>query len=80
MSQFFQKPRQGGHDYLAKYPRLLRWMNRCVKCGREGYKPELPESLTRRGGDETAATLYLRRYFEPLAVDENGCCEGCRDL
>ncbi len=76
VSQFFQKPRAGGSDYLARYPDLLRWMNRCVGCGREGHKPEMPESITNAHG-ETAAAVYLRRYFEPLAVDEIGLCEQC---
>jgi hypothetical protein len=64
VSHFFDKPRRGKDEYLAAHPHLLRWINHCVSCGARGYKPELPATIRKRGGDETAATTYLRRYFE----------------
>jgi hypothetical protein len=31
-----------GDAYLATYPRFQRWVHRCVACGAQGYKPEMP--------------------------------------
>lgn len=72
-----------GEDYLKQYPKLRKWMNTCVCCGRIGHKPELPKALTSSGsGGEfiTAAAGNLRAYFSPLEVNEYGLCEICSGL
>ena len=61
-----------GDDYLAKYPRFLKWMNQCVACGRKGYKPEMPPN-----DDPKFTGQNLRSYFEPLAVNDVNLCTQC---
>jgi hypothetical protein len=59
-----------GEAYLAIYPKLAaRWINQCVLCQRNGYKPELPAALP-----ETlpVAAANLQMYFSLLALDEHG--------
>jgi len=65
-----------GESYLASFPKLNRWINRCVACGRVGHKPELPEHVGQPHFNLGASTL--RRLFEPLEVDENGVCDQCQ--
>ena len=66
---------KGGDQYLAMYPKLHRWMNRCVACQRLGYKPELPDQIYRW---PSAHASNLRRYFPALEVDAESLCEQCR--
>lgn len=61
-----------GASYLQMYPKLWKWMNRCLSCGHLGHKPELPEQL-----GETVAAYNLRRYFPELALNQHGLCEQC---
>jgi len=64
-----------GEEYLQMYPESTgRWMNQCVACQPKGYQPDMP-------GDIYAGVLArnLRRYFEPLDLDESSMCEQCRD-
>ncbi len=63
--------RQGAvEDYLALYPEVAkRWTNRCVACGRVGYKPEMP--------DEARGAHFLKRELEELVTDDLSQCEVC---
>ncbi|MBV9468104.1 MAG: hypothetical protein JOZ57_02530 [Abitibacteriaceae bacterium] len=63
-----------GQDYLMMYPKLRQWINQCVACQTQGYKPEMPEQIY-----PGVASRNLRRYFRPLAVDELGLCKQCRE-
>ena len=68
-------------DYLKSYPELKKWINTCACCGKIGYNPELPTVLTRssRTGEHwTAAAQNLRKYNQPLPVNELGICEVCQ--
>jgi hypothetical protein len=66
-----------GEEYLQMYPtRTARWLNQCVACQRKGYKPDMPNEIYPGG----ALASNLRRYFEPLELDEAGLCDQCRDL
>lgn len=58
--------------YLQMYPKLWKWMNRCLSCGHLGHKPELPARL-----GEGVAAQSLRGYFPELALDELGLCDQC---
>jgi hypothetical protein len=62
-----------GNEYLTMYPKLRRWINQCVACQREGYKPEMPDDIY-----PGIAARNLRRYFDPMEVDKDGLCEQCR--
>jgi len=66
---------QTGESYLAKFPKLERWMNRCMGCGRRGSKPELPEEVGRYRGNLGAQTLP--QFFSPLPLNDAGLCEEC---
>ncbi len=66
--------KNGGNEYLTMYPKLRRWMNQCVACQRQGYKPEMPDDIY-----PGVAARNLRRFFEPLELDDNGFCEQCRE-
>ena len=63
-----------GGEYVRSM-RLEGWMNRCLTCGMQGYKPELPDQIYRW---PSAHVAHLKSYFQPLALDENGLCEQCR--
>lgn len=73
--------RDKGLEYLKQYPKLNKWMNRCICCGSMGYNPELPRVLTTNWGQGetiTAAAQTLRKYFQPLEVNEISLCETCQ--
>ena len=72
-----------GEDYLRQYPKAKKWINTCICCGAKGYRPDMPEVITKRDGTgeyETCFARYLRKYFQPLAVDEHSLCEVCAKL
>lgn len=78
-----QYRRGEGFEYLRKYPGLKKWIRTCICCGSTGYDPDLPEKLTRNWGQGEFATLAaqnIRKYFEPLRVNEQGICEICERL
>jgi hypothetical protein len=53
--------------------RAARWVNQCAACQKKGYKPEMPNELTRGG----TIIRDLRKYLEPLPLDDAGLCELC---
>lgn len=63
--------------YVKSYPEAEKWLNTCPLCRRRGYKPDMPEHI---GGEHSIMGYYLRRYFQPLAVDEMGLCMICANL
>lgn len=62
-----------GNDYLTMYPKLRQWINQCVACQAQGYKPDMPEDIY-----PGIAARNLRRYFTPLEINEMGLCEQCQ--
>lgn len=70
-----------GLAYLKQYPKLNQWINKCICCGSIGYSPSMPEKITTNWGQGeciTVASQHLRKYFQPLAVNEIGVCEICQ--
>ena len=70
-----------GLNYIKQYPKLKKWINTCICCGSIGYNPELPEDLTDNWGQgeyTTLAARFIRKYFNPLKVNELGICETCQ--
>ena len=64
-----------GEAYLAKYPRLRHWVCQCGACQQQGYVADLPEQI----GTGVAAQ-NIRRYFQPLTLNDQGLCEACAKL
>ena len=60
--------------YLQMYPGLSKWINECIVCHAKGYKPEMPEHISR---EFSVAGSNLRKYFKPLVVDEQSICVQC---
>jgi hypothetical protein len=58
--------------YLRQYPDLLKWINQCAACQRRGYRPETPAEIF-----PGVAGRNLRKYFDELALSEDGLCEQC---
>lgn len=77
MGSRFIKHGQDGLDYIRMYPRLMKWINTCSGCGAIGHKPELPEQITRKGGQWTVCAQNLRRFFKELVVNDVGLCGIC---
>ena len=62
--------RTGVEDYLTLYPDIAdRWVNRCLACGRVGFKPEMPDGA--RGAH------FLKTEIEPLSLNDRGMCRVC---
>lgn len=75
------KKREEGINYIKQYPALKKWINQCSCCGNIGYSPMLPDTLTSRDGKgefETFAAHNIRKYFQPLEVNEIGICKVCQ--
>lgn len=67
--------RQSESDkYLQMYPELMKWINECIICHSKGYKPEMPEHISR---EFSVAGKNLRKFFNPLVVDDLSICEQC---
>jgi hypothetical protein len=56
------------------YPKLQNWLQQCLLCHSEGYKPEMPDVI----GVSPFAAANIRSMFPPLTLDEEGICGQCR--
>jgi len=66
-----------GAKYLAMYPDIAkRWINECIICHHQGYKPEMPKTID---DDSFQANMkkILMSYFQPMNITEIGLCEQC---
>lgn len=72
------KKRNLGNEYLDSFPKFRKWINECIYCHRQGYKPDIPEQISVVEG--SLGSYYIKKYFLPLAIDENGYCEVCAKL
>ena len=59
------------------YPKLNKWINECWLCHCQGYDRSIVESPD---NEETIAVRNIKRYFQPLDLDEDGLCEVCSRL
>lgn len=72
-----------GLSYIQQYPKLKKWINTCIFCGKSGYDPGMPHVLTKSWGQgefETVAAANIRKYFKPMSVNELGVCEDCQKI
>ena len=67
-----------GEEYLKKFPKLNKWINQCLCCGEKGYRPDMPERISVFEG--AMDTLYIKKYFKPLPLNEAGLCEVCAKI
>lgn len=58
--------------YARMYPQVRKWLNTCIVCQTEGYKPELPDTIP-----PGLLAHNIRKYWEELAVNDLGVCEAC---
>ncbi|MBM7866037.1 hypothetical protein GTO89_06210 [Heliobacterium gestii] len=63
-----------GDEYLSLYPKLRKWVNKCVMCHSKGYNPDMPEDIYPR---PSFAAKNLRFFFRAMEVNEDGLCEVC---
>lgn len=64
-----------GEEYLEAFPKLKKWINECVCCHCKGYNPEMPEHISAVEGN--MASYFIKKYFEPLKIDNDHLCERC---
>lgn len=70
-------------SYLDRYPNHKKWINTCVCCQKSGYDPRMPQVVTIRyyghSDHPTHIAKYIRYLYPPMAVDELGRCDECRN-
>lgn len=64
-----------GIAYIQKHPEFEKWINECMRCHRKGYNPSMPEHI---GGEYSWGAFFIKKYFTPLELDENGFCCYCK--
>ncbi len=67
-----------GDEYIKKFPKFKKWINECVCCHQKGYNPEIPDKITTEDG--SYEVYYIKKYFNPLQVDEEGLCSQCKQM
>lgn len=67
-----------GDEYIKKFPKFKKWINVCLCCNRKGYNPEIPDRISTFEG--SLGSHFIKKYFEPLSVNENGLCEVCAKI
>jgi hypothetical protein len=68
------KKRLDDAAYLAKLPKLQRWIHRCIACGKYGHKPDMPKQI----GRGVFAHVNIEKRFPLLILEKDGLCEQCR--
>lgn len=66
-------------------PDAKRFINTCVLCGKQGYRPSIADAgftgdssaLRNKNFVHSAIYAELSRMMEPLALDGLGRCEAC---
>lgn len=53
---------------------LERWINQCVACGRQGYKPHMPNHIFPW---KSLHAFRIKEYYSPMQVYEYGLCNQC---
>ena len=65
-------------------PYAQRFINTCAVCGAQGYAPQIDDADF-AGNESTAFHRFsreklqamLRKYYQPMALDEAGRCDDC---
>ena len=64
-----------GEKYIESFPRLHKWINECCGCHQKGYDPNMPEKISVVEG--ALDVYFIKKYFKPLPLTEDGLCEQC---
>lgn len=67
-----------GEQYINAFPKLKKWINECLCCHEKGYKPSMPDKITKEEG--SLEVYYIKKYFKPLSLNEEGLCSRCEEL
>lgn len=67
-----------GDEYINKFPKFKKWINECSCCHIKGYNPALPEKITTIDG--SLEVYFIKKYFKPLNLNENGLCPQCEKV
>ena len=59
--------------YLKQYPEINKWLNQCVICQTQGYKPNLPDKIY-----PGYLADNIKLFFNVLEIDEIGICKDCQ--
>ena len=60
-------------NYIKQYPEINKWLNQCIICQTQGYKPNLPDKIY-----PGFLADNIRRFYNVLEVDEIGICTDCQ--
>ena len=67
-----------GEEYINAFPKFKKWINECVCCHTKGYDPSMPLHI---GAYEySLGVYYIKKYFRPLSINEDGLCEQCSKI
>jgi hypothetical protein len=66
------KDRERKH-LLELSPSFAKWINTCISCGVQGYKPTMSPEYFFAG----IGFYDIQRLFEELRLDEYGLCPQC---
>jgi hypothetical protein len=59
-------------NYVRGYPAAAKWLVRCVGCGRQGHRADMPSHGHYVG--------WIRLMTEPLELDALGFCPDCASV
>ena len=70
--------KRGKSLYIESWnPRSKRFINKCIQCGAEGYKPSILEDGFDDDLERSAIKRSLIKTLKPLDLDDFGYCEIC---
>lgn len=72
------KKNNKGEEYIKAFPKLKKWINECLCCHEKGYNPSMPDKITIVDG--SLEVYYIKKYFKPLYVNEDGLCSQCEKI
>jgi hypothetical protein len=67
-----------GEEYINGFPQFKKWINQCTCCQVRGYNPSMPDHIG--DYDKHLGAYYIKKYFKPLSINEDGLCEQCYKL
>lgn len=66
-----------GEEYINAFPKFKKWINECICCHSKGYDPSMPSHI---GGEYSFGSHFIKKYFKPLSINEDGLCEQCSKI